>query len=190
MRTPIIQPHEKKAFIYWFLNQYELKSRESNWILTYLASNHKVLRNVHFVRNAKFCPRSIVISSTCSDGVAFRFYRNQLVTSEPEKAFHDIRLNAEEPLYIELNFYRWKQSPQFALILEENPFLTNDDYITNEDKVEADRIINYTLQYRKKELLIKAIDQALDERDPEKFHKLSKELQQVEASLLNQPTST
>lgn len=187
MTTSNVHPHEKKTFIYWFLNQYQMKMRESNWILTYLASNNKLLRNVHFVRHAKVCPRSIVISSGCSENTAFLFYRKELVTTDPEKAFHDIRLNEDEPLYIELNFFNWKQSPQYALILEENPFLSDDECLTSEDREEADQIINYSLQNRKRELLIQQIDLALDEKDEEKFLELSQKLKEVERFLSTQP---
>lgn len=189
MTNTVIHPHEKKAFIYWFLNQYEMKVRESNWILTYLASNNKLLRNLHFVRHAKACPRSIIISTSCSNGPAFRFHRERLITSDPEKAFHDIRLNDDEPLYVQLNFHQWKQSPQYAFVLEENPFLSDENYITEEDKQEAERVINYTLQAQKKDRLLKKIDESLDERNYEKFIRHSEELKKIEKILMNQPVS-
>lgn len=189
MTNIVIHPHEKKAFIYWFLNQHEMKVRESNWILTYLASHNKLLRNLHFVRHAKACPRSITISTTCSNGPTFRFKRGRLITSDPEKAFHDIRLNDDEALYIQLNFHQWKQSPQYALVLEENPFLSDEDYITEEDKREAKRMMNYILQAQKKDSLLKQIDESLDERDYEKFIRLSEELKKIEKILMNQPIS-
>lgn len=189
MTNAVIHPHEKKAFIYWFLNQYEMKARESNWILSYLASHNKLLRNLHFVRHAKACPRSIIISTKCSNGVAFRFHRNKLITSDPEKAFHDIRLNDDEALYVQLNFHQWRQNPQYALILEENPFLSDDDFITDEDKREAERLMNYTLQAQIRKSLIEQIDESLDERDYNKFIRLSDELKKTEKDLKNQPTS-
>lgn len=186
MNTPI-RSHEKKSFIFWFLNQYQTKLRESNWILTYLANHNNILRNVHFVRNAKFCPRSIIISSKCSDGVAFRFYRNQLVTTDAEKAFHDIRLNPFEPLFVELDFHKWNQNPQYAAVLEENPFLEDDYFITNKDRKQADEILNYTLQLHKREELVKAIDQALDNRNQTEFLILSEKLHELDKHLHNQP---
>lgn len=186
MKTPI-HSHEKKAFIFWFLNQHQMKLRESNWILTYLANHNKLLRNVHFVRDAKYCPRSIIISSKDYDDTPFRFYRNEVVTTDAEKAFHDIRLNQFEPLYIELNFFNWNQSPQFAAVLEENPFLSDDYYLTSEDREDAENITSYMLQLYRKEELVKAIDQALDDRNQGKFILLSDELQSLKEHLNNQP---
>lgn len=189
MSTPIIQPHEKKAFIYWFLNQYELKIQESHWILTYLANNTKILQNVHFVRNAKICPRSIIISSNCSEGVAFRFYRKHIATSDPEKAFHDIRLNRDDPLYVELRYDQWEKCPNYAFILEENPYISYDDEITFEDRRMASLILDYSLLRLKMDMLLTEIDQALDNKDRDKFLILTKQLKEIESFLTNQPIS-
>ena len=189
MTAPIIQPHQKKAFIYWFLDRYQLKTIESHWILTYLASQQKLLRNVHFVRNAKVCPRSIIISTNCSEGAAFSFYRGHIVTSDPEKAFHDIRLNSEEPLFIELRFQQWEKCPQYASILEENPFISDEDEITPEDKKSVAQLLKKSLSSYKRDLLLEKIDQALDERNEVEFYKLTKQLKEIENSLTNQPIS-
>jgi len=186
MQTPVYT-HEKKAFIFWFLNQYEMKLRESSWILTYLANHHKVLRHVHFVRDAKFCQRSFIISAKHTDQIAFKFYRNQLMTTNAEKAFHDIRLNPFEELYIELHFNDANQSPQYASVLEENPFLTDDFYLTEEDKAETENILQYSLQLKKREYLLKEIDQALDQKNEKKFNDLTIELYKIERRLNNQP---
>lgn len=186
MKT-FVQVHEKKAFIFWFLNQYDMKQRESNWILTYLANHDKTLRNVYFVRHAEFCPRSIVISSKCSDKSPLRFYRNQLMTTNADKAFHDIRLNPFEPLYIELHFDQANQSPQYAFVLEENPFVSDEFYITKEDREQTEGIIDFTIQNHKRDQLLKEIDQALDSKNKEKFIYLTKELHKLDTYLNNQP---
>jgi uncharacterized protein YpiB (UPF0302 family) len=185
MVTSTIHPNEKKAFIYWFLNQYEMKIRESNWILTYIANHPKLLKNVHFVRHTKNCPRSMLISTKCSNKVPFRFSRKQVIAEEPEKAFHDIRLNRDEPLYIQLDFLNWKQNPHYALVLEENPFHINNKR-TDADKEKADKIIEVSLNKRKRDMLIKEIDLALDERDKIRFAKLTKELQAIDDYLSSQ----
>lgn len=186
METPVYT-HEKKAFIFWFLNQHEMKRRESSWILTYLANHQKVLKHVHFVRDAAYCPRSIVISAKDTEQMAFKFYRNQLMTTNAEKAFHDIRLNPFEELFIELHFHDANQSPQYVSVLEENPFLTDDFYITEEDKVASQAFLDYTLQLQKRDYILKEIDQALDLKNEQKFNELAEKLYQIERRLNNQP---
>ncbi|MHA6251107.1 ReoY family proteolytic degradation factor [Oceanobacillus sp. CAU 1775] len=183
-----IKSYEKKAFIFWFLNQYDIKLREANWILTFIANNKHTLENVHFVRDADRTERSIIIATKCSDKPAFQFHKGELMTTDAEKAFHDIRLNPFEPLYIELHFHQSNQSPQYAFVLEENPFLPDKFYITSEDKKQTKSIINYSLQLHKREALLKKIDQALDSKDKEQFLTLTNELNDIEMTLLNQPT--
>lgn len=167
---------DKKAFIHWFLEHYQLKKRESVWILNYLTNHESLLANVHFIREARFCPRGIIISSKCSNDVPFRFYKDHIVTTDAEKSFHDIRLNRHEPIYIQLSFENAHQSAEYSAVLEDNPFLPDDFFITKREKILAHEFLNFTLfQARKKQLLAK-IDQALDQQDLYSFNKYTKEL--------------
>ncbi len=63
-----------------------------------------LLENIHFVEEAHYCPRAIVMSSVEHNGVPFRFYKGNIMTSDAEKSFHDLRLNPDESIYIQLNF--------------------------------------------------------------------------------------
>ena len=58
MATPV-SVNEKKDFIRWFLNHYQLKRRECVWILNYLISHDQLMEKVHFVEQAQYCPRGI-----------------------------------------------------------------------------------------------------------------------------------
>ena len=186
MNTPV-SVQDKKTFIQWFLKNYQLKKRESVWILNYILNHNQILKNIHFVRHVKFCPRGIVITSQCSTEVPFRFYKNHLVTTDAEKSFHDIRLNQDEALYIQLNFKKANQNPYYASVMEENPYVPEDYFITNKDKVLAKRILERTLFESKKKRLLADIDKALDELDQEQFMKLSEELNKLEKNFGNQP---
>lgn len=95
--VPII---DKKTFVRWFLKNFQLKRRECVWILNYLLSNDNLLENIHFVEEAHYCPRAIVMSSVDSNGVPFRFYKGNIMTSDAEKSFHDLRLHPNESMYI------------------------------------------------------------------------------------------
>lgn len=181
-----VSVNEKKNFIYWFLNQYEMKKIESSWILTYLANHHDTLQRVHFVREVRHCPRGLIISSNCSDTVPFRFYRNHIVTVDADKAFHDIRLNPFETLYVQLYFDEWKKNPQYAGVLEENPFLSDDYYITSEDREQTENFIHYSLDMMRRKELVKKIDQALDKRNQDEFIKLSQEIYEIDQRLNSQ----
>ncbi|MDY0405707.1 ReoY family proteolytic degradation factor [Virgibacillus sp. 179-BFC.A HS] len=181
MQTPI-SVNEKKNFIQWFLNHYQLKKRESVWILNYLINHDDILEHIHFVREAKLCPRSIIISSDCSKEVPFRFYKNHIVTTDAEKSFHDIRLNRDEDLFIELHFKNDHQNAMYVAVLEENPFIPPEHSITKQDEETANNLLHYILYEHQIKRIKEKIDRALDERNNSEFARLSEKLREIKAS--------
>ncbi|KGX87955.1 ReoY family proteolytic degradation factor [Pontibacillus litoralis] len=178
MQTPV-SVEDKKEFVRWFLNHYQLKRRESVWILNYLINHDSIMEQVHFVEEARFCPRGIVISTHCVEEVPFRFYKNQVMTTDAEKSFHDIRLNRSEAVYIQLNFKEGLQTAHYVAVLEENPFLPKDFFITDHDQEVADKVLQHSITSYQTEQLMKKIDEALDAGDKEAFQRLSAKLQKV-----------
>ncbi|OIJ14796.1 hypothetical protein BKP37_07405 [Anaerobacillus alkalilacustris] len=167
---------EKKDFLKWFLNKYQLKRRECAWLLNYLMSDDQLMEKVHFVENAEYCPKSLIISANDVDCIPFSFHKRQHVTMDAEKSFHDIRLNKEEEIYIQLNFRDSKKIPQYIAVLEENPFVPIDKETEKVYSLFADLIIDQaSYQFEKKQLL-KKIDESLDNGDKESFMFYSKKL--------------
>ncbi|MFC3038920.1 ReoY family proteolytic degradation factor [Virgibacillus xinjiangensis] len=186
MQTPVTA-EEKRKFLRWFLDHYQLKKRESVWILNYLLNHREMLKHVHFVRDVKYCPRGILMTTHCSEETPFRFYKNHLVTTDAEKSFHDIRLNPEEPLYLQLNFKKAHQNAYYVSVMEENPFRPDSKDVTEKDKITAARLLEESLFTFKKNNLLREIDRSLDDLDQERFDKLVVELQELEESYPNQP---
>jgi uncharacterized protein YpiB (UPF0302 family) len=178
MSAPV-SVHEKKDFIRWFLNHYQLKRRECVWILNYLMSHDKLMEKVHFVEQAQYCPRGIVMSTHCVDEVPFRFYKANVMTTDAEKSFHDIRLNRDEDIYIQLNFHASFQAPQFAAVLEENPYMPKILHISDKDRKIAEQFLTSSIEKFQREKLIQQIDEALDEQDEEAFIKLTGQLKKL-----------
>ncbi|MBM4762115.1 ReoY family proteolytic degradation factor [Bacillus sp. B15-48] len=181
MTTPV-SVNEKKDFIRWFLNHYQLKRRECVWILNYLMSHDKLMEKVHFVDKAQFCPRGLVMSTHCVDDVPFRFYKENIMTTDAEKSFHDIRLNRDEEIFIQLNFYASNKAPQFAAVLEENPYMPKRLQITDKDRMIAEKFLDESLFRFQREKLVELIDQALDRQDREAFEALSEKLKMLQPS--------
>ncbi|KRG12505.1 ReoY family proteolytic degradation factor [Lederbergia galactosidilytica] len=175
METPV-SVNEKKEFIRWFLNRYQLKRRESVWILNYLMSHEQLLQKVHFVEDAQFCPRGLVMSTHCSREVPFRFYKENIMTTDAEKSFHDIRLNREEEIYIQINFRAAHLSYQYAAVLEENPYIQTKVLLSEKDRKYAEDFLNQSILLHQKEKIQKEIDAALDQRDKTKFAQLVQQL--------------
>ncbi|MBT2642040.1 YpiB family protein [Bacillus sp. ISL-41] len=178
MTTPV-SVNEKKDFIRWFLNHYQLKRRECVWILNYLMSHDQLMEKVHFVENAQYCPRGLVMSTHCVDEVPFRFFKENVMTTDAEKSFHDIRLNREEEIYIQLNFHASNKAHQFAAVLEENPYVPGQLQISESDKMVAERFLEESIQKFQKDKLLTMIDEALDSQDQEAFEHLTEKLKRL-----------
>lgn len=175
MATPV-SVNEKKDFIRWFLNHYQLKRRECVWILNYLMSHDQLMEKVHFVDQAQYCPRGLVMSTHCIDKVPFRFYKENVMTTDAEKSFHDIRLNRDEEIYIQLNFNASNQAHQYVAVLEENPYMPKHLQINENDREVAEQFLKASIERFKREKLLSQIDEALDKQDRSAFLILTKQL--------------
>lgn len=179
MSTPI-SVKEKQDFIQWFLRRYELKKRESVWIFKYLLTHASYLAHIHFVRDVRCCPRGMIVSTFCSNNIAFRYHKMHIVTDDPDQTFHDIRLNKYEPLYIQLNFNYGEQHPLYVTVLEDNPFEPTNHINRKNDAVVAGNLLDHIIYTKRKNILQHQIDVALDENDRELFLQLSSELSRLE----------
>ena len=180
--TSTIPIQEKKNFVRWFLKNYQLKRREGVWILNYLLSNDALLENIHFVEEAHYCPRAIVMSSVESNGIPFRFYKGNIMTSDAEKSFHDLRLNPHEGMYVQLNFPNIPPSQPYLAVLEENPFMPQTRPISEKDRLLAEQLLEKSLFSYQRDKLLQEIDDALDRGDKKRFFELSNLLQALQES--------
>lgn len=168
---------DKKAFVRWFLKNYQLKRREGVWILNYLLSNDTLLENIHFVEEAHYCPRAIVMSTVDSNGIPFRFYKGNIMTSDAEKSFHDLRLNPKDSMYVQLNFPNIPPDQAYLAVLEENPFMPQHLYINEKTRVLAEQLLQHSMLAFQEQKILKEIDDALDAGDKDRFFELSNLLQ-------------
>jgi uncharacterized protein YpiB (UPF0302 family) len=171
--TAMVPVATKKEFVRWFLKRYKLKRRECVWILNYLLSHEQILQNVHFTDEAHYCPRAMIISTTKSESIPFRFYKGNLMTADAEKSFHDLRLHEDEKMYIQLNFPNNHSCPHYASVREENPFLPSYLQVSEMDRKTAERLVEESIAAMTKETLMKGINEALDTNDKERFITLS-----------------
>ena len=178
--SPDITLKEKKEFLAWFLDHYQLKRRESMWILNYLLNHEVVLNKVRFVEDAEKTPRGILMSTIGNDQPAFQFYKEGQLFDNPEQAFHEVRLNWNNDLYLELFFENSLLSEEYILVLEDNPYYKWNDTIPEETLKEAEEGLNAFLLNQKKANLLIQIDQSLEKDNRASFILLSKELKQLE----------
>lgn len=180
LTTPV-SVNEKKDFIRWFLNHFQLKRRESVWILNYLMSHDQLMKKVHFVEEAQYCPRGLIMSTHCVDDVPFRFYKQHIMTTDAEKSFHDIRLNRNEDIFIQLNFRGAYLSPHYVAVMEENPYMPERLVISEQDRELAEKFLLESMKKFQKERLLEAIDQALERGDRQAFYHLTQQLKKLDS---------
>lgn len=170
---------DKKEFIRWFLKNYQLKRREGVWILNYLLTSERILKNVCFTDDAHYCPRAIVMSTVDTEGLPFRFYENATMTNDPEKAFSRLKKSINEVIYIQLNFTSSMLNPKYLAVLEENPYVPSTKPIRLQDKKMAESMMAISISKHHETYLLQLIDEALDQGDKERFKKLVQQLKDL-----------
>lgn len=173
-----ISTRDKQDYLKWFLSEYQFSSRENKWILEMLLKQPEVLEQVNFVKSIKNCPRSISISTLCSDQTEFVFTKKKLVTIDQHKAYHDLRLNTKTPIYVKLNYKGQEKCPKYGFITIDNPFEENN-YLRGKDKYVANENLEEIAQNRTIELLKGKINQALDEKNKQEFYYFSNKLHKL-----------
>jgi uncharacterized protein YpiB (UPF0302 family) len=170
---------KKKYFLKWFTRNYELKRRESLWILDYLYNHDIMLEKTHFVERVDQTPRGIYMTVKGNQKPSFRFYKNGHMFKDAMQAFHEIRLNWSSHLYIEIDFEDAWQSPEYLAILEDNPNARWNDTVPEELFVVVNEALDYeTLLYARQQILEK-IDTTLSNGREDKFANLTEDLKKV-----------
>jgi len=144
-------------------------------------SHDQLMEKVHFVEQAQYCPRGLIMSTHCVDKVPFRFYKENVMTTDAEKSFHDIRLNRDEDIFIQLNFHASNQAHQYAAVLEENPFVPKHLQVNEKDGVIAEQLLQNSIKRFQREKLLQLIDEALDKQDRMAFEMLTEKLNKLMA---------
>src|SRR5699024_546532 len=124
-------------------------------------------------------PRSIVFSTKCVQEEPFVYYKGIIKTLEPKKAYHDLRLNNTEAIYIKINLSNRYHHSLYYLVLEENPFLTTNTIKDETDEINATNLLDFILMTQNKKNLQQKIDQALDTNDLQSFMTLTSQLKGI-----------
>ena len=173
----------KKEFLGWFLDRHQLKRRESMWILNYLLNHDIVLGKVHFVEHVETTPRGMMMSTIETDSKPFLFYKEGVLFEDPEQAFHEVRLNWHENIYLELIFEESWKAHQYLGVLEDNPFHKWNDYIDTELNKEVEKALATLSLNKKIQLMMDRIDIALENDDRESFIRLSNNLKEIKKNI-------
>lgn len=173
----------KKEFIGWFLERHQLKRRESMWILNYLLNHDIILGKVHFVENVETTSRGMMMSTIETNREPFLFYKDGGLFDDPEQAFHEIRLNWHEPIYMELVFEGSWKTHQYLSILEDNPFHKWNDYLDIGLEKEVEQALAALTLNNEIKSMMEQIDTALENDDRDSFIQLSDNLKKIKKNI-------
>lgn len=160
---------QKKTFIKWLIEQQVLENRETVWLLNYLRSNERLLNMIHFVDTALNHSRVITISCSTQRECDFEYVKESVSTTDPEKAFHDLRLNQEEPVYVKINLDRVLQSPEYFAVLEDGQDTSSVASVHETYGEAVDLALEAAERLYAEAILYEKINQALDCRDRRRF---------------------
>ena len=155
-----VDVREKKRFLDWLIQNVTFQRREVSWILNYLANHEAILANVRFVE-----PLTLYL-----EGKSF---------TDSDQIFHEIRLNWQEPLYLECFFANSWDHPTYLSILEDNPYSTWNESIDPTILTAVDQYLAEEQRQARIKELYQAIDEALEKGDKEAFLHLSQEVNEV-----------
>lgn len=170
---------QKKSFIKWLLNQNVINDREIIWLLNFLMGSEQMLRLVHFVDNVHGCKRVIEINVAPQTPDEFKYIKNSVRTDDPEKAFHDLRLNQEKTVYIKVSLPSITGCPEYFSVLEDNPSYAQIVHQAYGKAAEA--AAGEAERAYKEKRLKQAINYALDKGDETSFYRLTEELKLLKA---------
>lgn len=160
-----------------------MKRRESLWILDYLYNHDIMLERTHFVEQVEKTPRGIYMTVKGNQKPSFRFYKNGHTFKDAMQAFHEIRLNWSSQLYIEIDFEAAWQSPEYLMVLEDNPNARWNDTIPEEVIDTMDDALDYeTLLYARQQLL-EEIDMILLDGHEAQFSDLTTDLKEIDRQI-------
>lgn len=177
--NPMITNVEKKTFVEWFLKNFDLQKRECAWLLTYLMSDAKLLQNVRFVDEIGDIKRSILMSTKCVNEVAFQFRKRKMISTDVERAFHDIRLNPNEDILIKLLFDDAERCSEYAAVREVGSMDRGRLSTNNLYSLLAEMVLDEAIERFERDRLYKRIDQALADQDKQTFDLLSRQWRQL-----------
>jgi uncharacterized protein YpiB (UPF0302 family) len=171
-----VSTEEKRLFMDWFLSSFELQKRECAWLITYLMSDQYLLERLHFVDSVQpeVQSRSIILSTKCTFDIPFCYKKGDFVTTDVERAFHDIRLHPKEAIYVKVSYRGWRRCPEFAMVREAWRNEQSDASNSILYRIVAEVMLDEAVYTFQRDYLYQQIDAALDRKDKAEFMKASK----------------
>jgi uncharacterized protein YpiB (UPF0302 family) len=173
---------DKRSFIQWILNNYQLRRRECHWIMNYLIGSDRHLDNVVFIdTGTSFAPIGLHITDH-NTHKRCKFYFHGVTTDDMEKAFHAIRnYGIDDKVYIRFDLdFKDEDRIKFLNAVEDNPHIPKRTGALAEMSRKAEIFMHSAMHSFERERLHEQIDEALVSGNKELFIELTAKLKTVQ----------
>ncbi|MCI1881276.1 MAG: YpiB family protein [Sporolactobacillus sp.] len=176
----MVSASQKKAFIEWLVERELLGSRDVTWLFQFLMGHMKLLDLIHFVNHINGCHRAIEVGLAAGQHTTFKYIKETVHTSDPEKAFHDLRLNQDDPVFVQIGLPSVGDCPYYYSVLEDGP--GSAAYVHETFGWAAEDAAGAAERAYRESRLYRAINEALDSGDKKRFLVLSGKLKRLRAA--------
>ena len=146
----------KKDFLNYVLHRYEFTDRIAIWIINFIKSHPSIIKNVRFADDNSLV-KSLRISVKGTGRPSLMLNKGDMVISDGETIFHELRFNVDEPFLLMFNMPAVDAKYEAMLEIERT-----------------------ALEIASREHLLERIDEALDNQNEAAFNKLVEELKLLE----------
>lgn len=146
----------RRDFLNYVLHQYDFNDRVAVWVVNFIKSHPTLIQSVRFIETSGI-KKSLRISSKQTGRPSLILNKDELVITDGETIFHELRFNLDEPFLLTFNFE-----------LEDHKY---DQLIHLEHR---------RLDVATRDELLQKIDEALDSQDARRFDELTHELKLLE----------
>lgn len=169
----MVEIADKKCFLKWCIQHLSFSKREIDWILNYLVSHDSILNKIIFVEQSDKTPRGLRIHA--ENSFMTLFIQGHSFT-DTEQIFHEIRLNAQKELYVEIILNNAWHLPEYLAVLEDNPYNQWNEQLAGESYEEMEKILVEYNKQKEVQFLQEQIDLVLEKGDKKKFQQLTDQL--------------
>lgn len=172
--------YQKKRFIRWFLDTYELKNPRAAKILNFIANDDELLQKVYFVEDVRRLPNALIVSSADASTVSFLCRISDVYYEDIDELIDVLRAEPPEELFVRLSFNREFLCFMCETVLDLKPEVGNKMFYYQVIRTLEDEINRRIYEKGKsKELLMTQIDKALSAGDRDLFQQLSEKYRQL-----------
>ncbi|MBG9982337.1 YpiB family protein [Aerococcaceae bacterium DSM 111020] len=160
---------QKYEIISLLMQQYKNFNREVYYLLKWIIDETTLVEKIEFTKHSNYTPRGLKLQFNSQVEKPFTYFKNKLVYFDFDQIIHDLRVNQNDVLYIELVLADDNIEKLIDEIKIDNPFVPG--YRSFEEKM--DGYLNQISRESYVEHLEKSINDALEDADYQQLEVLA-----------------